>query len=198
MKKTTTLWSIIMICGLVTTLAGCFQATPVRQYVLITEPIPRALDHNFEAMTILIGPVKLANYLDQSRIVRRHGPTRIDSLTGHQWAGDLAEMISHKLIAELGGLLKPARVLAYPAGTAGQGRRVAIDILRFEGTDDKNAIIEANWTIFDLESKELIKTQSSLIQVQLPDDSFEALTTALSKGWTQLGQEMAASIVMQK
>ena len=75
---------------------------------------------------------------------------------------------------------------------------MAIDILRFEGTDDKNAIIEANWTIFDLESKELIKTQSSLIQVQLPDDSFEALTTALSKGWTQLGQEMAASIVMQK
>ncbi len=197
MKKTTTLWSIIMICGLVITLAGCFQTTPVRQYVLITEPIPKALENNSEAMTILIGPVKLANYLDQSRIVRRHGPTRIDSLTGHQWAGDLTEMISHKLIAELGGLLKPAQVLAYP-GTAGQGRRVAIDILRFEGTDDKNAIIEANWTIFDLESKMRIKTQSSLIQVLLSDDSFETLTTALSQGLTQLGQEMAASIVMQQ
>lgn len=197
MMKTTTLWSIIMICSLVT-LVGCFQATPVRQYVLITEPIPTALAHNSEPMTILLGPVKLANYLDQPRIVRRHGPTRIDSLTGHQWAGDLTEMISNKLIAELGGLLKPARVLSYP-GPAGQGRRVSIDILRFEGTDDKNAIIEANWTIFDLESKKMIKTQSSLIQVLLPDDSFEALTTALSKGLTQLGQEIAASIViMQK
>lgn len=197
MMKTTTLWSIIMICGMVITQVGCFQATPVRQYILITEPIPKALDHNYEPMTILIGPVKLANYLDQPRIVRRHGLTRIDSLTGHQWAGDLTEMISHKLIAELGSLFKPARVLAFP-GTAGQGRRVAIDILRFEGTDDKNAIIEANWTIFDLESKELIKTQSSLVQVLLADDSFETLTTALSQGLTQLGQEMATSIAMQK
>ncbi len=193
MKKTT-FWSIIMICGLVT-LVGCFQATPVRQYILITEPIPQALDHNLEPMTILIGPVKLANYLDQARIVRRHGPTRIDALTGHQWAGDLTEMISQKLIADLGGLLKPAQVLAYP-GPAGQGRRVSIDILRFEGTDDKKAIIEANWTIFDLESKEMLKTHSSLIHMLLSDDSFETLTTVLSKGLTQLGQEIATSIVM--
>ena len=194
--QTTTFCSIVLALALLTPLTGCFQASPVRQYTLITESLPQASVRKSEPVTILIGPVKLASYLDQPRIVRRHGPTRIDSRTGHQWAGNLTEMIRNKLIAEMEGLLQPSPVFPFP-GTAPftEGRRVAIDILRFEGTDDKIAIIETRWTLYNLGDRSIIKTRSSLFQVPLADDSYEALTTSLSEGLSRLGQEIAASIL---
>lgn len=198
-NKTPTFLSIILTLCLLTILAGCFQASPVRQYILPSEPFPQALSQKVKPMTILIGPVKLASYLDQPRIVKRHGATRIDSIPGHQWAGNLTEMISNKLVAEMGALLKPSPVFTYPGTTVSpQGRKIAIDILRFEGTDDKTATIESRWILSDLGDKSIIQIQSSLFQIPLADDSYEALTSALSQGLTQLGQEIAASILSEE
>ncbi len=197
--KTTAFLSIILTSGLLCALVGCFQAQPVRQYTLATETPLQALSQKAVPTTILIGPVKLASYLDQPRMVRRHSTTLIDSVAGHQWAGNLAEMISNKLVAEMGALLQPSPVFAYPGTTVfTQGRRVALDILRFEGTEDKNATIEARWTLFDLTDKSILKTQSSLIHIPLTDDSYETLATALSQGLTRISQEIAASIRSEK
>ncbi|MCX5869949.1 MAG: PqiC family protein [Deltaproteobacteria bacterium] len=197
--KTTAFLSIILACGLICTLVGCFQAKPVRLYTLTTEPPLQALPQKAASTTILIGPVKLASYLDQPRMVRRHSITQIDSIAGHQWAGNLAEMISDKLVAEMGALLQPSPVFAYPATTVfTRGRRVALDILRFEGTEDKTATIEARWTLFDLTDKSILKTQSSLIHTPLTDDSYEALATALSQGLTTISREIAEAIRSEK
>lgn len=191
--------SIALALGLLTPLGGCFQAAPVRQYILITEPAPQALHQQDEPVTLLVGPVKLASHLDQPRIVRRHGATRIDSLPGHQWAGNLTEMINNKLVAELGALLKPYPVFTYPGPTSSlHGKKVAIDILRFEGTESRSATIEARWILSDIGSRSIIKTHSSVFHVPLADDSYEALTTALSQGLSLLGQEMAASILSER
>lgn len=188
--------SIVLALSLIVTLTGCFQTPPVHQYTLITESLSPSPVRKAEPVAILIGPVKLASYLDQPRIVRRQGPTRIDTRTGHQWAGDLTEMIRNKLIAEMTGLLQPAPVFSFPETTAfTEGRRVAIDILRFEGTADNTAIIETRWTLYDLGNRSIITTRTSLFQVPLADDSYEALTTALSQGLSRLGQEIAAVIL---
>jgi len=193
--KTTAFLSIILASGLLCALAGCFQAKPVQQYTLTTEPPLQVLPQKAAPTTILIGPVKLASYLDQPRMVRRHSTTQINSIAGHQWAGNLAEMISNKLVAEMGALLQPSPVFTYPGTTVfTQGRRFALDIIRFEGTEDKTAIIEARWTLFDLKDKSILKTQSSLIHTPLTDDSYEALATALSQGLTTLSREIAEVI----
>ncbi len=197
--KTITFLSFILGSCLLGTLAGCFQAQPVQQYTLTSGPPLHALHQTLPPMTILIGPVKLASYLDQPRMVRRYGSTRIDSIPGHQWAGDLAEMIGNKLVAEISDLLQPDPVYTYP-GTVilNRGKRVTIDILRFEGTEDKNATIEARWTLHDLGKKSIVKTQTSFIQVPLTDDSYEALATALSQGLTRLSREIAESLMNGK
>lgn len=198
--KTTTFLSLILGSCLLGTLAGCFQGQPVQQYTLTSEPpLPALHQMTAPTMTVLIGPVKVASYLDQPRMVKRYGTTRIDSIPGHQWAGNLADMISNKLVADIGDLLQPAPVYTYP-GTVilSRGKRVTIDILRFEGTDDKNATIEARWTLFDLGEKTIIKTRTSRFQVPLTDDSYEALATSLSQGLTRLGQEIAESVMNGK
>lgn len=147
-------------------------------------------------MTILIGPVKVASYLDQPRMIRRYEATRIELIAGQEWAGDLAEMISNQLVADVGSLLKPTPVYLYPVTIAGiEGRRAAIDILRFEGSEDKSATIEARWLLFDLQDKSIIKAHSSLFHVPLADDSYASLATALSQGLTLLSQEIAESAI---
>jgi uncharacterized lipoprotein YmbA len=190
-----------MALGFLGTVAGCFQGKPVKQYTLTTttsilaEPASPALSSQEKPMTILIGPVKLASYLDQPRIVKRSGTTRIEAYAGQQWAGDLAEMIQNKLLAELGALLKPFPVYSYPITTTlTQGRRVAIDILRFEGTENQTADIEARWTLFDLGSKSIIKTQSAFFHITLSDNSYEALAIALSQGLTMLVGEITLTL----
>lgn len=197
--KTAAFLSIILVSGLLCALVGCFQAQPVRQYTLTTEPPAQVPPQKAAPTTILIGPVKLASYLDQPRMVRRHSTTQIDSIAGHQWAGDLAEMISDKLVAEMGALLQPSPVFAYPGTTVfTRGRRVALDILRFEGTEDKTATIEARWSVFDLTDKSILKTQTSLIHTPLTDDSYEALATALSQGLTKISREIAEAVRSEK
>lgn len=197
--KTNPFLSIFLTCCLFATLSGCFQAKAVQQYTLSSAPSIQALPQRDDPMTILIGPVKLASYLDQRRIVKRYGATRIDTIAGREWAGDLAEMISNQLVADVASLLKPSPVYPYPVSIDGiEGRRAAIDILRFEGSENKTATIEARWFLFDLQDKSIIKVQSSLFHVPLADDSYETLTTALSLGLALLSQEIAETVISSK
>jgi uncharacterized protein len=188
----------LLAFGLFGTLPGCFQAQPASQYTLTTElPLPPPSSQD-APLTILVGPVKLASYLDQPRIVKRYGANRIETVTSRQWAGNLKEMISNKLVAELGTLSSPFPVFSFPAATIPhKGRRVTVDILRFEGTDDQNATIEARWTLLNMSDKSILKTQTSLFQIPCPDPSYETLATALSQGLTRLIQEISLSIQVE-
>ena len=197
--------SVFLFFPLILPLAGCFQGKPIQQYTLTTENLEPVLGQNSPATTVLIGPVKLAGYLDQPRMIRRQSATRIDAIPDHQWGGDLSEMITAKLVTEIGSLLKPSPVLSYPnQSNSPGGRRVAVDILRFEATESGEnvekggaiAIVEARWTVFDLGNKSIITTQSSLFRLPLLDNSYEAQATTLSHGITLLGQEIARSITL--
>jgi len=190
--------SIFPAIAILVALAGCFQAQPVYQYTLtVDQPLP-APSRQDAPLTILVGPVKLASHLDQPRIVRRFGDTRIEAAASRQWAGNLREMIGNKLVAELSAQCSPFPVLSFPAATViTRGKRVSVDILRFEGADDKNAFIEARWTLLNLEDKSIVQTQTSLIRIPCGDNSYETLVTALSQGLTQLSQEIVQSIRME-
>lgn len=201
-KSTTfpaTILSLLLAFGLIASLPGCFPRQPVHQYTLTVEPPSEKPSPQNASRAILIGPVKLASYLDQPRIIRRHGTTRIEAAASRQWAGNLRDMISNKLVAEMGSQCAPLPVIPYPAtAPVTQGKRIAIDLLRFEGTDDMSATIEARWTLFHLGDKSIAGMQTALIQVPCNDDSYEALTTALSQGLSQLAQKMAQTILVEQ
>jgi uncharacterized lipoprotein YmbA len=177
-------------------LPGCFQAQSVHQYTLTVEQPAQTPSRQNAPLTFLVGPVKLASHLDQPRIIRRHGNTRIEAIASRQWAGNLREMISNKLVAELSTQCGPFPVFSYPAAAViTQGKRVAVDILRFEGTDDQDAAIEARWTLFNLEDRSIIQTQTTLIRIPCSDNNYETLVTALSQGLTELSRQIAQSMV---
>jgi uncharacterized lipoprotein YmbA len=196
-----TLLLFLTAMAFLVTISGCFQGKPVHRYTLTpaTEAIRTAATPDSQSAPqhtelIVIGPVKLTSYLDQSRIIKRQGTTTINAAADQQWAGELSEMISNSLITELGIQLHPVSIHAYPMSTPlTHGKRVALDILRFEGTETHTATIEARWTIFDLENRAIIASHSTLLHIPATDDSYEALITALSTGLAQLGKEIAAS-----
>jgi uncharacterized protein len=190
---------VLLAFGLLGTLVGCFQAPPVYQYTLTSElPLPPSSNQN-APLTILVGPVKLASYLDQPRMVKRYGANRVETVATRQWAGSLREMIGTTLVTELGALYSPIPVFPFPAiAIPRQGTRVTVDILRFEGTDDRNATIEARWTLVNMDPRSIVTTQSSLIQIPCADSSYETLASTLSQGLHQLAQEIAQSIRLEK
>ncbi len=190
--------SIFPAIAILVALAGCFQAQPIHQYTLtVDQPLP-APSRQDAPLIMQVGPVKLASYLDQPRIIRRFGDTRIETAASRQWAGNLREMIGNKLVAELSVQCSPFPVLPFPAATViTRGKRIAVDILRFEGADNKDAVIEARWTLFNLEDKSMVSTQTSLVRIPCGDNTYDTLVTALSQGLTQLSQEIVQSIRME-
>lgn len=185
-----------MALCLLATLCGCTPGRPVHLYALPMEQPIQTPTQPDALPVLLVGPVKLASYLDQPRIVRRHGDTRIEAISSQQWAGSLREMIANRLVTELSARWGPTPVFSFPATTLfTQGRRVAVDILRFEGTDGLNAVIEARWSVFDLKDRAMIQSRASLVRIACADSSYESLVTALSQGLAELSDQITTSMM---
>lgn len=201
---TSGLATLLSALSLLVITSGCFQGQPVHRYILAsaveqadTAPVSTLSAPPSQRATefLVVGPVTLTDYLDQSRIVQRQGATIIHTAADQQWAGDLSEMISIVLIAEMSRLHPSHAVLPYPlSAPQAQGKRIAIDILHFEGTDASAAAIEARWTIIDLEKKTILTSHSTKLHLAVADNSYESLVTALSLGLTRLSKEIIASL----
>lgn len=189
------LFSTVILLSACVFLSGCFQARPVALYTLSAETDVAPLSSVIPGDSVSIGPVTLAGYLDQPRMVRRSSPARIVTTADHQWAGDLAEMITSKLATEMGLLLKPATVSIPSNLTHGTARkRIAITILRFEDDDSHHAVLEARWTISAMESGVEGAPQLSILQEDLKSDSGEDLALALNRCLTRFGRELATAV----
>lgn len=191
---------IHLLCALIliNALTGCFQARPVALYTLNTASELQPINPAKKTDDILIGPVHLASYLDQPRMIQRRSSTRIDADAGHQWAGDLAQMIGNKISIETGILLKPASVSLFSATPPNSlAQQVTIDILRFEDDSAGNALVEVRWTIISLKDSSSDGPHISLLREPLANSSHEDLAIALNRALTDFNKELATTLAGQ-
>ena len=61
-----------------------------------------------------IGPIKLADYLDQSKLVTRTGDNRLVKAEFDLWAGSFKDNLTNVLAENIGFLLPTERIYIYP------------------------------------------------------------------------------------
>src|ERR1700716_2978357 len=130
--------------------AGCLGggSAPTRFYVLA--PGEMAAVAGPGALTVGLGPVGLAGYLDRPQIVTRPAADKIDLGEFDQWGEPLRDAISRVLAEDLSRQLPAAKVSVFPwRGLDAVRYQVIVNVTRFDGPAAGDTALEARWRVID-------------------------------------------------
>ncbi|MFZ0611639.1 MAG: PqiC family protein [Desulfobacterales bacterium] len=179
--------------------AGCLgKSSPTRFYDLtpLTKDQARSEgERPARNKAVGVGPVNLADYLDQSSLVTRTGDNRLIHAEFDQWAGSLKNNLVNTLAENIGLLLPTDRLYIYPWRLSGPvDYQVLVDVVQFDGRPGADAMLVARWSILgSRESEPLVANRSSIREpVQGPD--YAAMVAAQSRALAKLSREIVAAI----
>jgi uncharacterized lipoprotein YmbA len=178
-------------------LGGCRSQTP-RFYTL--NPIPEDQEISkrqspAQNAVIGIGPVKLADYLEQSMLITRTSDNQVVKAQFDRWVGSFKDNFINVLADNIGVLLSTDRIYLYPWRLSVPiDYQVVVDVVRCDGRLGDAAYLEARWSIFGGPEKKVLKTHRSNIREPVTGADYAALVTAQSRAVGQLSQEIAVVI----
>jgi uncharacterized lipoprotein YmbA len=142
-----------------------------------------------------IGPVKMAEYLDESLIVTRTSDNELAKAQFHRWVGSFKDNFINVLADDLGSLLSTDRIYLYPWRLSVPiNYQVVVDVIRCDGRLGDAAWLEARWSVIKGPEKKLLKTHRSSIREPVTGADYAALVAAQSRSVAKLSQEIATAI----
>ncbi|MBM3302510.1 MAG: membrane integrity-associated transporter subunit PqiC, partial [Deltaproteobacteria bacterium] len=137
-----------------------YSLTPMQQ----DEGIPKR-ENPIKNAVIGIGPVKLADYLDQTMLITRTSDNQVKKAEFDRWVGSFKDNFTNVLADNIGSLLLTDRIYLYPWRVAVPiDYQVILDIVRCDGRLGDAAWLEVRWSIFGGPEKKLLKMSRSSIR----------------------------------
>lgn len=180
-------------------LNGCLGRSPSpRFYALspITEDKAMAPgDTPMRDTAIGIGPIEIADYLDQSKLVTRTSDNQLVKADFDLWAGDFKGNLTNILAENIGILVPTDRIYLYPWRTSALiDYQVALDVVRFDGELGRGAWLVARWSLFGRPDRKLLKAGRSSIREPVGGSDYAALVAAQSRALAALSHEIVDAI----
>ncbi len=175
------------------------QPDPSRFFVLTAMDPPTAdpspTSDRVRPLTLAVGPVRLAPYLDRNDLAIRLSADEIRYSDGERWAEPLERNVTNVLALNLSRLLGTARVLAYPqpAGLL-PAYQIDVEIGRLDTTRGGEATLAAHWTIENLGTRDLLASRDSYLTRAAAGSGTPAAVAALSGVLAELSQEIASTV----
>lgn len=178
-------------------LGGCRSQSP-RFYALSPiqedQVIPKRKSPAQNAV-IGIGPVKLADYLDQSMLVSRTSDNQAVKAEFDRWVGSLNDNLTNVLADNIGFLLPTDRIYLYPWRTSVPiDYQVVVDVVRCDGRLGDAAWLVARWSVLGGPEKKLLKMNRSSIREPVRGADYSAVVAAQSRAVAKLSQEITEAI----
>jgi uncharacterized protein len=178
-------------------LGGCRSQSP-RFYTLNPLPAEQTISTRkspAQNAVIGIGPVKIADYLDQSMLVTRTSDNQAIKAQFDRWVGSFKDNFINVLADNIGALLATERIYLYPWRlTVPIDYQVLVDVVRCDGRLGDAASLEARWSILAGPEKKVLKTSRSVIREPVTGADYPALVAAQSRALARLSQEIAGAI----
>jgi uncharacterized protein len=179
-------------------LGGCVRSPAPRFYALSSIQEGQDLSSRrspAKDAVIGIGPVKLADYLDQSQIVTRTSGNEVVKAEFDRWAGPFEDNFINVLADDIGFLLSTERIYLYPwRNSVPIDYQVTVEVVRCDGRLGDAAALETRWSVFKGPEKKLLKMSRSRIREALKGADYSDLVAAQSQALARLSQEIAAAI----
>ncbi len=183
---------VVIFCG------GCSRSQTPRFYNLSAiqqDQVVAKRQSPAQNAVVGIGPVKLADYLDQSRLVTRTGDNQLVQAEYDRWVGSFKDDFINVLADNIGFLLPTERIYLYPwRGTVPIDYQVTVDVVRCDGRLGDAVWLEARWSVFGGQEKKLLKTKRSSMREPVSGADYAALVAAQSRTLAKLSQEIAEAI----
>jgi uncharacterized lipoprotein YmbA len=181
-----------LLCG------GCLGRSPSPTFYALTPVQDQYVSRRsspVQNVVIGIGPVKLADYLDESQIVTRTSSNELAKSQFNRWAGSFKNNFNNVLADDIGFLLSTDRIYLYPwRQSVPIVYQVTVDVVRCDGRLGVAASLETRWSIFRGPEKKLLKTMRSNISEPVSGPDYADLVAAQSRAVAKLSQEIAAAI----
>jgi uncharacterized lipoprotein YmbA len=178
--------------------SGCLGRSPSPSFYALTPVQDQVISRRSSPVqnpVIGIGPVKLADYLDESQIVTRTSDNQLVKAEFNRWAGSFKNNFMNILADDLGSRLATDRIYLYPWRLSVPiDYQVTVDVVRCDGRLGESACLEARWSIFGGPEKKLLKIHRSSIREPVTGPDYAALVAAQSRAVAQLSQEIATAI----
>lgn len=192
MKMRCSITVIATLCLAIALLAGCSSSPRATFYtlnVVATSETPAP-----PLNSVAIGPITIPDLLDRPQLVVRTSANRVDILESHRWAESPKTEIPRIIAADLGILLKPARVSTYPQNAGLEADyRVLLDIQRFEMTTGEGVGLEALWSVRRSDGG-IPKTGRTVVSEPVNAAGYDALVAAQSRALAAVSRDLAQAL----
>lgn len=180
-------------------LGGCLGKSPSTRFYALT-PMPedqvRSINERpARNAAVGIGPIKLADYLNQSKLVTRTSDNRMVVAGYDQWAGSFEDNFTHVLAENIGFLLPTDRIFFYPWRRSGSiDYQVVLDVVRFDGELGSDVWLVARWSLLGGEDKKRLTTTRSSIREPVKGPDYAPMVAAQSRALAKLSHEIVEAI----
>lgn len=169
------------------------ESDPTRFYTLANTAKPLDKHAALPWLTLGVGPVVVADYLDRTQMVTRTSLTKLDISDFDRWAAEPHKEIQRVMAADFAVLIGTEKIANYPWKTdISVDYSVELQVERFEYAEDGKVHLEANWQVFDTEGKVVVFRHTAL-ELQSNKD-FGAISEGLSSLMGQLDTLIAEAI----
>ncbi len=178
---------------------GCLSRSPTPRFYSLSpiqedQGISRTKGSAHNAV-IGIGPIRLADYLDDSKIITRTSDNQLVKAEYDRWAGSFKNNLTNILAENIGVLLRTDQIFLYPWRTSVTlDYQVVVDVIRLDGRLGQAAWLVARWSVLGGPEKKLLKMQRSSIREPVSGADYAALVAAQSRALARLSQEIARAI----
>jgi uncharacterized lipoprotein YmbA len=170
---------------------GCGSTAPSRFYTLASTATggggPSA------SAGVLVGPVSVPASVDRPEFVVQVAPNRVEVDEFNRWAAPLGEDIARTVAGDLSALLGTPDVATAPFANFAPAYRVTINVQRFDSVQGEAALLEAVWTVREVEGGET-RAGRTVARQPLDGPGFDAIPAAHSRALAKLSADIAAAI----
>ena len=186
-RKPASLAAIVLLA------ASCTSSPPVRYYGLT--PLAAGSGAARDDRIVVVGPFRLADYLDRPHIVTRDAGNGITIAEFDRWAEPLDAAFQRTVTANLTELLGSTRVLEFPSqGIATPELRLSGRIARFDVDAAGLAVLEVQWGTVDAAGAPVSAGRRSRYQSQATGADYAARVAALNDTVLQFSQDVVAGL----
>ncbi len=192
---------VILAGGLALVSAGACsiksETAPSRFYMLRSLPTDASSPATQGAggPVLVLGRVRVASYLDRPQIVTKGSGNEVKLSEFERWAEPLKDNVKAVLAGNLSVLVPTERISFYPARLPPDvDLRIAVEVLRFDGSLGGEAVLEARWSLFGSDAEEPILTKRSRFEQATGGPGYEAFVEALNRTLEALSREVAREV----
>jgi len=183
-------------------LAGCVAGTsaPTSFYVLTPtaagasggKPAQASVTTKGKKFLLAVGPVNVAQYLDRPQIVSRGDGVRVSLAEFDRWAEPLDQSFGRVLAEDLARLAADSALVVPGRDESEADARVVVDVARFDGSLNGEAVLVAGWVIRDRGGRAVSRGRADYRQSA--GTSYASLVEAQSLLVGRLAQDIAAAV----